>query len=556
MAGKERKELVWAIKKGLFHLSADEVFQLATNLPQTLDHDPATLIKQDEEGCVVYVSSYMGCSTLLELEDEGLSELLGLKDQIDEIIEKRVHSPVTMQRNVNVVMSDVNAQPLSTSEGVHPDTYTTPVHTDTHTANLHFTDMATEVEYQQLLISYNELGRKLSHYESTPDKPLPSQGRSSVSSSSTSHRAENMIPIRDLPLFPLHRREFKIQGGQIGDSTSDISYTSIAKQIDEGLAENHSVNDIIRGVFRIIKPGNFKDMLVNKEVLSVPELKSFLQSHLNERNSSELFQELMCGKQSDHETPQQFLYRIIGLKQKLIFTCKQATSDFEYEAQTIQNVFLRTVYQGLGTKHNNLRTELKPLLTDKSVTDDALLRQIIKITSDESERQRRLGQTPRHKVTQANSVQLETDQGKGEETADQKGTTKTIQQLSAQVEALTTAMDSLRRSKTPEHVCECRVSHSRPAPPHSHGPSPPSHQPSPHSHQPPPDFHQPSPHNHRLPQPQRRPRQYGCPGCLERGLTNCSHCFRCGEEGHRALGCLKRTEPSGNGPRSLRRDNQ
>lgn len=57
-------------------------------------------------------------------------------------------------------------------------------------------------------------------------------------------------------------------------------------------------------------------MLMNKDHMTVAELKGFLQSHLGDRNSTELFQELMCTKQSEHETPQQFLYRIMGLKQK------------------------------------------------------------------------------------------------------------------------------------------------------------------------------------------------------------------------------------------------
>lgn len=103
-----------------------------------------------------------------------------------------------------------------------------------------------------------------------------------------------MISLRDLQLLPFQHREFKTQGGQIGDSTSDISYTSVTKQTDEGLATNHSENDIIRGVLRVIKPGNFKDMLRGGQGgTEIPELKSFLQSHLNERSSSELFQELI-----------------------------------------------------------------------------------------------------------------------------------------------------------------------------------------------------------------------------------------------------------------------
>lgn len=68
--------------------------------------------------------------------------------------------------------------------------------------------------------------------------------------------------MKDLPL--LSRKDFKIHGGLISDTTSEISYNSICKQIDEGLKENHTSNEVIRGVLRAIKPGNFRDMLTIK----------------------------------------------------------------------------------------------------------------------------------------------------------------------------------------------------------------------------------------------------------------------------------------------------
>lgn len=43
-----------------------------------------------------------------------------------------------------------------------------------------------------------------------------------------------------------------------------------------------------------------------------------MQSHLGEKSSTELFQEIMNAKQHEHETPQQFLYRIMGLAQAVI----------------------------------------------------------------------------------------------------------------------------------------------------------------------------------------------------------------------------------------------
>ena len=91
----------------------------------------------------------------------------------------------------------------------------------------------------------------------------------------------------------------------------------VCKQIDEGVREGFRDTEVVKGVLRTIKPGNFKDMFMTKEDVTVVELKEILKSHLGVKNSTELFRELMCAKQSEQETPQQFLYRVIGLKQKI-----------------------------------------------------------------------------------------------------------------------------------------------------------------------------------------------------------------------------------------------
>ncbi|KAK0132160.1 hypothetical protein N1851_033046 [Merluccius polli] len=218
---------------------------------------------------------------------------------------------------------------------------------------------------------------------------------------------ESMIALKDLPL--LQRKEFKIHGGQIGDNASDISYNNISKQIDLGLKEKHTEGEIARAVFRIIKPGNFKDMLSSKDEMTIAELKSFLQSHLGEKSSTELFQELMNAKQHEHETPQQFLYRTMGLKQK-----------------------------GLNEKHDDIRHELRPLLSDPTVTDEMLLRQVTKTTNEESERKRRLGRGTRPKAAHVQSSETNTSEVSKEKcNVDTNAKDKLLHQLSAQVQALT-----------------------------------------------------------------------------------------------------------------------
>lgn len=72
------------------------------------------------------------------------------------------------------------------------------------------------------------------------------------------------MSLRDLPY--LHRREFKVHRGQIGDHSSDICYNSMCRQIEEGVKYNFTDSEVVRGVLRIIKPGNFKDMLIVAEL--------------------------------------------------------------------------------------------------------------------------------------------------------------------------------------------------------------------------------------------------------------------------------------------------
>ena len=241
----------------------------------------------------------------------------------------------------------------------------------------------------------------------------------------------------------LQRREFKVHGGQIRDQSSDITYNSISKQIDEGDREGFTETEVIRGVLKCVKPGAFKNMLTNKDDLTICELKGFLRSHLCEKAGTELFQDLMCAKQDEHEPPQQFIYRMIGLKQKILFQSKQANTEIHYDPKTIQQVFLHSIYQGLGSKHTDIRQQLRPLIINNQISDEEIVSRVMKIINSENEHQRRFGNVSRQRATHTNSVQVD-----GDQTSDTREQ-KTIQQLSAQVETLTNMVAALIDQQNP-----------------------------------------------------------------------------------------------------------
>ncbi|KAL3995790.1 scotin [Sarotherodon galilaeus] len=535
MAEGGRKSLVWDIRRSLLTLSAGELYKVAKKVGPA-DPGQPELDVTDQEGCFDHISSFMHSKPLLEAEDGGMVDLLMLKDFIDDVIENRqvcddgenVDSPV-----IQTITQTV--QPARPSSGVGDSpTQTVPV---TRIANMvnrppvagttSPTGLASSIpditnaelqEIQSVMVPTEQSPRHptglLVQANLTQSDPLqpnpPGQPRAQPT-------REGMISLRDLSY--LQRREFRVQGGQVGDHSSDISYNNICKQMDEGIREGFPDAEIVRGVLRIIKPGTFKDMLINKDDLTVLELKGFLQAHLREKNSTELFQET---RQDESETPQQFLYRVIGLKQRVLFTSKMSDAGIKYSAATVQDVFLHSVYQGLGYKHSDIRRELKPLLSSGEVSDETILRHIMRITSEESERQKRIGSSRRQNTTSAHSAQSELNTLQECRKQDRPiDTTKTdpIKELTAKVNELAGLVEAMRQQTL-----------ARPS-----------------------DLANPYSQNRSR---NRKDKTFGCPNCVEQNRPDCCHCFICGEEGHRAVGCLKKSTNQGNVNRSLQRGAQ
>lgn len=170
-----------------------------------------------------------------------------------------------------------------------------------------------------------------------------------------------------------------------------------------------------------------------------------------------------------------------------------------------------------------MRRELKPLLVDPNVTDEAILKQTNREMSDEKERQRRLGPVTRHKPTRVNSAQVEASAAQSlsvkEENGEKKPKMDVIRDLTEKVEKLTTLVELMQQSISKQKADQNSY-----------------------------------PRRSRMDSKKERP--YGCDKCVEQNLLDCTHCFHCGENGHRAVGCLKNSKNQGNYQRSLPGDRQ
>lgn len=318
------------------------------------------------------------------------------------------------------------------------------------------------------------------------------------------------------------RREFRIMG-QIGEAgqKEKLSYTSLINQIESALQKGHGEAEIIEAVTRAVSPGlHLREMLEIKRGLTLPTLKTILKGHYKVDSSSDLLHRLMNMTQDPRESAQNFLFRAIELKEKLMrkFSDDDASEEGEqFSPQLIQRKFLRSIETGLYS--DAVKFQLKPYLSNRTVTDEVLIERINEATNLEQERQQKLRKTVVSKSPKISEVQAEVHPSETSETAvdsvtrEQGGRSKKSQGPKTEVDSLEALKAEVLEIKKlvlqTVEATQVRLT-ERPFTP-------------------------------------GRTRLRGCRACQEAQMGDaCRHCFRCGQEGHLSRGCRRPKEQQGN----------
>ena len=301
------------------------------------------------------------------------------------------------------------------------------------------------------------------------------------------------------------KRDFKISG-QIGDvSQKDrLSFSSLAHQIENGLKNDYTEDEIKEAVIKAINPAlSLRRYLEGKADLTLAKLRRIMRSHYQERTATELYHQLSSTVQQPKEKPQEFLIRLLNLKQKVLFASQETDSDLKYDPTLVHGMFVHSF--SLGLKNENIKIEMKPYLEKKTMSDEELFEKLNVCVSNEMERSQKFGSQLTPKV---NAVQ------KGGEKQTKKNT-----------EVAQALMKELRELKVEVAAVRERVR----VPPQAQNPP--------------------------IQQFMRQAPQ--CRTCQQSGIGwRCNHCFRCGASGHYVRECtaqFSRRSPAelqGNGQRS------
>lgn len=512
----QRRVLVFKIQKKLSDLSLSQLQTVASSIDD--GHETYCVADLSEPELYDLIVDYIRSEKLKASEDEGMTQLLLLFDLLNDVLS----ASDTQATESGTVAPDL-AVDSPTHHHRHPPTDDgedrlppCPMDRVTRTPTSH---MDRDPRLHSSFQGGDNYALTREVTSSAPGMPSHVGAAPLGRMNSSSNISDHVVRLSDVSAL-LPRREFKLHGGQICDAGCDMSFNCLCKQMDEGLQEGFSESEIIRAVLKITKPGTFKEMLVNKDDLTIDGLKRFLRSHIRDKNVTELFQELASARQNDKESPQQFLYRIMGLKQRVLFESQQPGVGFSYNKELVQGTFLHTLYQGLNEKNSHVRHDLKTFLSDMQVSDDLLLEQITKSTAEEEGRLKRLGSVGRHRPVTVNVAQHSQSELNNPSKVDTElqANRDAIKELTAQVSSLTKHLAQMSTPTETVNLKDGCLLTDRAQPPLSET-------------------------------------RGKCNDCVQRNNTNCVHCFVCGQAGHRAIGCLQR-KFSGNGKRSLERGSQ
>lgn len=534
----ELEKLQLDIQGTLYKLTVEQLIEVCNAL-QISGPGKEHLTGKKRGQLITHVIKYLEREEMADLEDEGMSDLLDAQD---------------------IIVKIQTAKELSASETPDQDEE----------------QIILQKEVEALRLSLQEK-------ENTMHDLMKNNTNAPLSSST---------PVKSVAAAPQNgsawRKDFKISGliGEPGQKDR-LTFSSLARQIENGLSRGYTESEITDAVIRAMTPGlQLRSYLEGKENLTLPALRRILRAHYQERSATELYKQLTSEVQSGKETPQNFLIRSMDLRQKILFASQEAESSLKYDPALVQSLFMHTVLTGL--QNDNIKSDLQPYLLQTNTSDELLLEKLNIACTNERERQDKKKHSAPPRVSNVNTVQVSEPPVEKKSTT-QHNTATVPPDLLSEIKELRSDMVLLKDLRAEvSHIRET-IQKSTPAPVPPQYPTmsrEPENVPAPFSvftapqlptfkteqngmqfyQQRPPatvqeyrpsygagqvrqtaQFQQRFAPQRYYPAPRTRPR---CFACTQTGEEYCQHCFRCGSGEHFRAGCKAQiqTKPAREGP--------
>ena len=153
-------------------------------------------------------------------------------------------------------------------------------------------------------------------------------------------------------------------------------------------------------------------------------------SHYQERTATELYHQLSSTVQQPKEKPQEFLIRLLDLKQKFLFASQETDSELKYDPTLVRDMFVHSF--SLGLQIENIKIKMKPYPEKKTMSDEKLFEKLNVCVSNEMEQSQKFGSQLTPKV---NAIQ-EGDKQTKKNTEVEQALMKELRELKEEVAAV------------------------------------------------------------------------------------------------------------------------
>ena len=227
-----------------------------------------------------------------------------------------------------------------------------------------------------------------SQHENGPQSGAPSFGRN------PNYRQENG-PQFDAPHFGRYPamtttrldisklREFKITGGTIGgDDSTQLGYSSLIYQMQEGINAGYKVPQVMAGVVKAMKAGcSMRKYFEGNPGISGVKFLKIIRSHYGVKDSTSLLTELSNSVQGPSEKEMDFVLKLMSLRDNIIAVSREEGCPLNVEK--VKDRFFHAL--SVGLKKDTIRLELLPLLKQRNLEDDDLLAEVSLVVARDNE---------------------------------------------------------------------------------------------------------------------------------------------------------------------------
>ncbi len=189
------------------------------------------------------------------------------------------------------------------------------------------------------------------------------------------------------PFFVPVQREFRLHGTISDDAEKSIKYNDLCKQISDGRKKGYPETDLMAGLRRGISAGSVKTYMDAGTDMSLDDVLEFLKSHLKEQEPSDLFNQLSSLRQKSGHSAESFL--LDAMKLRKLLTSGTDANGVCYDSRMAHSVFLHSIRTGL--RNERIRTHMLPFLDQtKHHGDNVLINELNRAVAEERAREEKL----------------------------------------------------------------------------------------------------------------------------------------------------------------------